>query len=47
MYRKSDAPRQTNILLSATENNTFDQLKKAYMSVKERRRKTYEKEHDY
>lgn len=47
MYRKSDAPRQTNILLSSKENNTFDMLKKRAEDREERRRKTYEKEHDY
>lgn len=47
MYRKSDAPRQTNILLSAAENNTFEQLKKRAHEREEQRRKTYEKEHDY
>ncbi|MDW4287122.1 Na+/H+ antiporter subunit G [Staphylococcus saprophyticus] len=47
MYRKSDAPRQTNILLSSSENNTFEQLKQRAHEREERRRKTYEKEHDY
>lgn len=47
MYRKSDAPRQTNILLSSSENNTFEQLKQRAREREERRRKTYEKEHDY
>lgn len=47
MYRKGDAPRQTNILLSSKENNTFDMLKKRAEDREERRRKTYEKEHDY
>ncbi|MFQ3853262.1 Na+/H+ antiporter subunit G [Staphylococcus sp. 2S1] len=47
MYRKSDAPRQTNILLSSKENNTFDMLKKRAENREERRRNAYEKDQDY
>ncbi|SCS24392.1 Na+/H+ antiporter subunit G [Staphylococcus caeli] len=47
MYRKSDAPRQSSILLSSTENNTFEQLKKRAQAREARRREAYEKENDY
>lgn len=47
MYRKSDAPRQSSILLSGSENNTFEQLKKRAEAREAKRRKTYEQEHDF
>ncbi|WP_251518808.1 MULTISPECIES: Na+/H+ antiporter subunit G [Staphylococcus] len=40
MYRKSDAPRGTSILLSSNENNTFEQLKKR-AEAREARRRDY------
>src|SRR5699024_10877486 len=46
MYRKSDAPKQTSILLSASENDTFEQLKKRAQIREERRRKMNEKDQD-
>ena len=46
MYRKSDAPKQTSILLSASENDTFEQLKKRAQIREERRHKINEKEQD-
>ena len=46
MYRKSDAPKQTSILLSASENDRFEQLKKRAQIREERRRKMNEKDQD-
>ncbi|MBF7017746.1 Na+/H+ antiporter subunit G [Staphylococcus durrellii] len=47
MYRKSDNVGNTNILLSANEKSSFEQLKERAQKREELRQKKYQEDHDY
>lgn len=46
MYRKKDGPRQTEILLSSKEHNTFEELKQRAKEREARRQAMYQEKQD-